>query len=866
MNKKSFRTLSSLALAIATASSGAYGAQLEEIIVTAQKRAESLQDVPISMTALDGKRMEDAGVASFAQLSAYVPNLSISENAVNTIITMRGISVGANQSFEQSVGIYVDGVHYGRSRQVRSGLFDLQQVEVLAGPQGILFGKNTLAGAINVTTAEPTMGDELSGSVAVSRESFDGEIIEGHINHSPSDNLAFRVAVKDRQDGGYMKNGFATAANGANPGMPTTDESMFRLTTVWDPTDDVSMKLTHTESDYTRVGGVAALTTFAPLANIAQSNALMYGVMATSWPDFGPGVAAGVIDPYRDSISIGGLALSQSLGRDGDRTEEKTEGTDTQTRNTALNVEMDLDSGYSLAMTYGKNSYDYEDGIDADFLPVQFIGRSDISSYDSDSLEFRLASPADQDFSFITGAYWSSAEQNIDRLVIIDGTLGNPALMAGITGLPSFLAFSPAQVGGALGISAEDALAAGLVGVEGSTLFSQVGRVSNWNNETDSWAVYFQGTYNISDTVSVTAGVRYTEEDKSVHAQTDLTTNSTGLTNANPHPFLAALQASSFDSYAHVFDEDRSTDQLMPAFNIQWEASDTSKYYLSYTEGFKSGGFNAVDDQNPVIQADGTVLRTTPGVGFEYDDETASSFEIGGKHTLLDGAMSLNWAYFNSEYEDQQVSTFVGLGFVVANAASSEIQGLEIDMKWQASDNLLLGASLAMLDGEYGTFDAAGCTAAQASALLGLGDITSSSPVTSALGCQQQFLGNGEPSGSSQDISGGKLGADYGGSLTADYSAPMANGMTWFVSMDINFTDNFFMTGDLDPIDEQVGFEKINLRAGIRGDNWDLMFYGRNITDEITASGAFDVPLAAGSHARYMESGELYGARFSYSF
>jgi hypothetical protein len=84
--------------------------------------------------------------------------------------------------------------------------------------------------------------------------------------------------------------------------------------------------------------------------------------------------------------------------------------------------------------------------------------------------------------------------------------------------------------------------------------------------------------------------------------------------------------------------------------------------------------------------------------------------------------------------------------------------------------------------------------------------------------------------------------------------------------MDINFTDSFFMTGDLDPIDEQVGFEKINLRAGIRGDNWDLMFYGRNITDEITASGAFDVPLAAGSHARYMESGELYGARFSYSF
>ena len=166
MNKRSIRTLSTLALAIATASSGAYAAQLEEIIVTAQKRAQSLQDVPISMTAIDGKRMEDAGITSFSELSGFVPNLGVSENAVNTIISMRGISVGANQSFEQSVGVYVDGVHYGKSRQIRTGLFDLQQVEVLRGPQGILFGKNTLAGAINVTTAEPAMGEGFSGKVA----------------------------------------------------------------------------------------------------------------------------------------------------------------------------------------------------------------------------------------------------------------------------------------------------------------------------------------------------------------------------------------------------------------------------------------------------------------------------------------------------------------------------------------------------------------------------------------------------------------------------------------------------------------------------------------------------------------------------
>ena len=130
MNKKSFRTLGSLAIAVATASSGAYAAELEEIIVTAQKRAESLQEVPVSLTAISGAKIEEAGLHSFAELSTYVPNLSITENAVNTIIEMRGISIGANQSFEQSVGVFVDGVHYGKSRQIRTGLFDIQQAEV----------------------------------------------------------------------------------------------------------------------------------------------------------------------------------------------------------------------------------------------------------------------------------------------------------------------------------------------------------------------------------------------------------------------------------------------------------------------------------------------------------------------------------------------------------------------------------------------------------------------------------------------------------------------------------------------------------------------------------------------------------------
>lgn len=885
--KTSFRNMSALALAIATASSGAYAAQLEEIVVTAQKRAQSLQDVPISMTAIDGKRMQDAGITSFSELSGFVPNLGISENAVNTIISMRGISVGSNQSFEQSVGVYVDGVHYGKSRQIRTGLFDLQQVEVLRGPQGILFGKNTLAGAINVTTAEPAMGEGTSGKVAATLETDEGKMLEAHINHSVADNLGFRLAVRDRSDDGYMDNGFATSSNGAPAAMPSTDETIWRFTTMWEPSENTSVKFAHGESTFRRVGGPGVVTTFAPEANIPASNALMFGVMGTVFPSYAASVAAGEINPYRDGRSVGGLALAQSLGRDLGSTDEKLEGTDTQTRDSVLKIDIEMDSGYSFHSVTGKNSYDYEDGMDADWLPVQFVGRSDISDYDQISQEFRIESPSDQDFSFVAGGYWSKGEQNIDRTVIIDGTLGQSAdLMKFITGggdtangTGSFLAFSKAQIAGAiLGVTDPAAiqdwmatpLGSGTVdafwGVDGMGMWNQVGRVSNWNQETETMAAFFQGTYNLTDTLSLTAGVRYTEEDKTVHAQTDLTTNTTGLATPNDGAFLAALSGASFASYAHVFDEERSTDQVIPAVNLQWEQSDTNKYYISYSEGFKSGGFNAVDDQDPNFLPDGTIQRTVPGIGFEYEDETASSFEIGGKHVLMDGAMNLNWAYFNSEYEDQQVSTFVGLGFVVANAATSEIQGIEMDLAWQATDKLRLGVAMAFLDGSYGKFDAAGCTAKQASALLGLGTLTSTSPVTSALGCQQQFKGDGTASGSAQDISGGQLGSDYSGSITADYVAPLENGLVAFAGLDVNFTDGYFMTGDLDPIDYQEGFEKVNLRAGVRGDNWDLMIFGRNITDEITASGAADVPLAGGAHFSYMARGAVWGGRFSYSF
>jgi iron complex outermembrane receptor protein len=897
MSRSSLFKASGIALAIAAISSGTNAAELEEIIVTAQKRAESLQDVPVSLVAISGTKIEEAGMHSFAELSQYVPNLNITENSLNTIISMRGIGVGANQAFEQSVGVYVDGIHYGKARQSRTALFDVQQVEVLRGPQGILFGKNTLAGAINVITATPETDEEFGGKISTSKESFDGTTVEGHLTGSIGDTIGLRLAFKDRSNDGSFENTYAGAVIKTGP---SADETMWRASATWEPTDSTRLELKHSESDNVRLGQNSLTTIFDPVANLGAAAGLMFGVMATIHPEYGAIVGPANQNPYRDAQTIGGCALEASLGMSSAVCAaggERPEGTDTTTSDSSLSFEMELDNGYTLSAVAGKGDYQYQDGLEADWLPLEFIGVSNISEYDHTSQEFRIASPTDGRFSWVGGVYLDRSVQEIDRAAIVDGTFGLPAIVMKTIlgggnpayGLDTFLAFSPAQIAGVNATtpvpgtpftlqSLYDATGCAVgaptcadytlkVGVEGSTKFQRAGRISNWSQDTNSRAVFYQGTFNLTDSVAITAGARYTEEEKRGHAMMAHSTNSTGIATPNNNPLLAGLMGALFDTYAHEFNESRSTHQFLPAANIEWTRSEDSMIYLSYSEGFKSGGFNSADDQNPAFTAEG-IQPTVPGVGFAYEDENAESIEIGGKHILLDGGMTLNWAMYDSTYKNQQVSTFVGLSFVVTNAASTEVRGLEVDLQWQATDHLKLGASFALNDGEFGSYPGAGCTAQQASGLLGLGPLTADSPVISFEGCTASFKGDGSQNASgSIDLTGYKVGVDYNGSLTADYVRPVMNGMLWMTSLDVNFTDGYQMIGgSSDPRTYQDAFSKTNFRTGLKGENWAVMLYGKNVFDKKHSTGAFNIPLASGAISEYIDPGSIWGATVNYNF
>ena len=350
--------------------------ELEEIIVTATKKEESLQDISVSVTVVDGELIEKAAINSLQDLGRYVPNFSVSENAISTIATMRGISIGANQSFEQSVGLFVDGVHLPKGRQFRTGLFDVERVEVLRGPQGTLFGKNTLTGAINVISAKPEIGaDDISGRVSIASSDEDGGTeIEGHLNIPLSDAFAVRLAFQDRDNDGLIENLY----NGSKG--PSADETMLRLSATYQPNDDLRIDFKHTDGDHVRTGSTSTPWTFDQAMPPTPTSGLGFAVMSIFYPQYASAVGTG--NQYTDENL--GFGTTQVLGNN-------PQGTMTNTQDTSINLSLDMQNDLNLSMVIGSNSYDYVDGLDADYGPLILVSRDDWSEYEKDSFELRLS-------------------------------------------------------------------------------------------------------------------------------------------------------------------------------------------------------------------------------------------------------------------------------------------------------------------------------------------------------------------------------------------------------------------------------------------------------------------------------------------
>jgi iron complex outermembrane receptor protein len=819
------------AVALAGTTSLTQAQMLEEVIVTAQKRAESLQDVPISVSAMQGEKLQQAGIPNMAALADYVPNLHIASAAVNTNIYMRGIGSGNNQAFEQSVGMYIDGIYMGRGRQYRAGFVDVERVEVLRGPQGTLFGKNTVAGAVNITTASADPGEELNGQLAASLESNDGQLYEGFLSGSLSDTFGARIAFKYRETDGYVENTFLDESEGV------IEELNYRISLAWLPTDNLSVGLKYTNTEFERTGAPSATLLYLDPAsrreqfpNLDQNAQLGYLLTDVFYPEI-----AELADKDYTTFKDNGYGQSQA---DGIGIGKNPDSSDEEFNTFALNVDYDL-GGLTLTSVTGYTDYNYVDGVDVDWLPLQFIHRDDDQEFEQISQEFRITSPGGEFFDYVAGAYLESSELSFDRRVTLDFNIDG--LVPTLLGVNSALLLSTG----------------GLYGPE------QIARNHNYKLDSDSWAVFGQGTFNLTDTFRVTLGLRYTSEEKEVESSQFLSDSDVGINEPNDSYFLALTQASAFNTYAYNFEDDRKTDKWIPSVNVQWDVGEDTMLYASFSQGFKSGGFTSADDGEPggiepatlpcapnpdlSVTIENCYDPTVPNDDFEFGDEEVDAFEFGGKHTLLDGGMTINWAAFYTKYDNLQIAIFKGVSFQVKNAASSEVYGLEVDTQWQATDNLLLGGNIAWLDASYDDFKDGPCTARQLDADPGCG---------SALGLTSNDL-----SGETTDYA-----SEYSAALFADYSYLLDNGMELFFGADVNYRDEYSSGGDLDPLDFIDAYTKVNARVGIRGEQWDIMLYGRNIFDEANLAQGFDTPVLTGSHSYFMEEGEIWGGRLTFMF
>lgn len=806
------------AIALTTVSQWTVAQVLEEVFVTAQKRTESLQNVPISIEVISGARIDAAGIQNMSALSTRVPNLIISEGVAHTIINIRGIGSGVNGAFEQSVGMFIDGVYMGRGRQYRSPFLDVGSVEVLRGPQGTLLGKNTIAGAINVTTASPVPGDDLNGNLSLSVEENNGLIAEGVISGSLTDDFALRLAGKHRESDGYIDNVYL------DQDEPEIEEDLLRLSAVWQPADNIDLTFKYSHSEYNRKGQPTYMSTYlspderaANFPNESAFASIVYGTNDFYYPEMGV-VTGEQFKAYRDN-NLG--TDRSSVGLPVFKEDENNDKVDN------VSVKADIRaSGHTFTSISGYSSYDYKDSADIDYLPLRMLMAYVGEDFDQYSQEFRVASDTDGKIEYMLGAYYEKQKSEQFNNLGLDATFDNQ--LEGYLGVPSLMTLLS---GGAYN---EEFIASH----------------SNYDLDTETWALFAQGTYSFSDNVHLTLGIRYTDESKDADSSVYVSDSESGVGNASEAPYLNYIWASAFNVWNREYDVSRSEDHWIPSANIRWEPTALDMFYASASKGYKSGGFNANDAQAP-RDADALCFligcsfdNTIPADDHEFDDEEVTSFEIGGKHMLFDMAFSANWALFYSEFDDQQVAVFNGISFSVDNAAKSTVKGLEADFLWQATEELRLGLSLAYLNAEYDDYSTAPCTVAAIDAI-------NNAPCTA-------------------DLAGESLpqAPEYSGSFHFDYDRALSSGMVLFAGGELSYSDDYFTDGDNDRGSIQDSYSLINLRLGLRSSsgNWEGMVYGRNITDEEISNFIFDAPLLSGSYAGVYSEGEVWGARLRYNF
>jgi outer membrane receptor protein involved in Fe transport len=368
------------ALALAITAPTAVAQMLEEVVVTAQKREQTLKDVPISISAVSGKTIENRSIDDLASLSASIPNFFISENQIDSTLSIRGVTTGNNKGFEQSVAMYFDGISYGRSQLIRTPLLDLERVEVLRGPQPTLFGKNAIAGAINISSAKPT--EEFEGRFSASYESEHEESQASLVLSGPlSDTLRGRLAASWREMDGWVLNEQLKRME------PQRDETYLRAQLEWDASDALQINVK---------------------AESAQFDSYGYAMEALAPQDGYNLVFAGPIAVETEENWVRASGDVQSIN---DMT------------NLVVTANYDW-NGFTLTSVTGYVDYETDEILDVDYIGLEVLDRTNqTEDYSQWSQEFRIASPGDETINYIAGVFYQSSDVDVTDEVYLGSFL-----------------------------------------------------------------------------------------------------------------------------------------------------------------------------------------------------------------------------------------------------------------------------------------------------------------------------------------------------------------------------------------------------------------------------------------------------------
>ncbi len=723
---------------------GSAAALMEEVVVTARKREEGAQDVPLSVSAFGANQISALKIRDLGNLAVGMPNVALDDAGTtrgSANFSIRGLGINSNiPSIDPTVGVFIDGVYMGINNGIIFDVFDLESIEVLRGPQGILFGRNVTGGAILMNTKKPPEQFEVTMKAAADTTSDGGlnSYVMGSIGGPIGDSMGAKLTAYHNDDEGGLENQFTGDYHGE------VQQTMVRPVFQWFPSETLELILSYEWAE-TEGDGAAG-----------QSHTNGFGV---------PGSPQ---NNDRDSM---------------DFSIDETGFLDTETERLTFTLNWDVGDNGTITNIYGYRDYEASGTVDIDSQPRSVFHAPSWLEAEQVSNELRYNGLFAEKLNLTTGLYYFNNEISYHERRNLLGFA-----------VPGENTYALSQDGGG-------------------------------EYEVETMGVFLAADYDVSEQLTLTAGIRYTEEEK------DAKITSLILNVTRPSLDQSALCNVTEGTCPFDFVDSEKWESWSPKLGLTYHLNDDARIYAHWTRGFRSGGYN-------LRNTSGDIVNNGPG---PFDEEQVDNYELGFKAEF--GRGRLNGALFFNDIQDMQrevnlADPVSGVVQVIKNTADADILGVELDGTFSVTDSLLINASVGWIDPEYTDvfFD---------------------------------LNGDGVVDGADEDLDLPRA-AEWTYSIGLNHDLELGN---WLMSSRISYAyrDESAYT------DNNRGYilEQDILDAGIdffsNDGHWEVGVYGRNLLDTVKHGGDTQLPttlggVGLGGTFAPLSKGSVYGFQLTYHY